>query len=314
MSGPYINNSCLRRSLGMKTSIKNALSVCTLATASLTLATPAQALTCGIFAFEGGSSIINSGTSMTGDVCYSKNVTSTTNSKLPKSGDSIDFDGGAYVHSTATFSYQSKDFLPNDGIFTSGYDATLEGIDAAYKATATYYQGQTADQTISSIWSADQTFNTSNGTADTTIINFTSAGGIGFNSNTLSLTGDSNDKFIFNFADGANFDWAQSQTILGGITADNILFNFWGTVGGSSTINKDTTIFKGTILAPNLDSDFIYHNPASFEGAIFANMINVHSDFNLTTNAFSPVPVPAAVWLFGSGLLGLVGVARRKKA
>jgi hypothetical protein len=25
-----------------------------------------------------------------------------------------------------------------------------------------------------------------------------------------------------------------------------------------------------------------------------------------------PVPVPAAVWLFGSGLLGLVGVARRK--
>lgn len=28
----------------------------------------------------------------------------------------------------------------------------------------------------------------------------------------------------------------------------------------------------------------------------------------------SPVPVPAAVWLFGSGLLGLIGVARRKSA
>lgn len=28
---------------------------------------------------------------------------------------------------------------------------------------------------------------------------------------------------------------------------------------------------------------------------------------------YSPVPVPAAVWLFGSGLLGLIGVARRKK-
>lgn len=27
----------------------------------------------------------------------------------------------------------------------------------------------------------------------------------------------------------------------------------------------------------------------------------------------SPVPVPAAVWLLGSGLIGLVGVARRKK-
>ena len=30
--------------------------------------------------------------------------------------------------------------------------------------------------------------------------------------------------------------------------------------------------------------------------------------------AVSAVPVPAAVWLFGSGLLGLVAVARRKKA
>ena len=26
------------------------------------------------------------------------------------------------------------------------------------------------------------------------------------------------------------------------------------------------------------------------------------------------VPVPAAVWLFGSGLLGLIGIARRKKS
>ena len=30
--------------------------------------------------------------------------------------------------------------------------------------------------------------------------------------------------------------------------------------------------------------------------------------------SFTTVPVPAAVWLFGSGLLGLVGVARRKAA
>ena len=30
--------------------------------------------------------------------------------------------------------------------------------------------------------------------------------------------------------------------------------------------------------------------------------------------ALAPVPVPAAAWLFGSGLIGLVGVARRKKS
>jgi len=41
-----------------------------------------------------------------------------------------------------------------------------------------------------------------------------------------------------------------------------------------------------------------------------------NAGFNATMAATpkpSAVPVPAAVWLFGSGLLGLVGVARRKK-
>ena len=30
--------------------------------------------------------------------------------------------------------------------------------------------------------------------------------------------------------------------------------------------------------------------------------------------SYSSVPIPPAVWLFGTGLLGLIGVARRKKA
>ena len=35
---------------------------------------------------------------------------------------------------------------------------------------------------------------------------------------------------------------------------------------------------------------------------------------NMATYLVAAVPVPAAVWLFGSGLIGLVGFARRKKA
>lgn len=34
----------------------------------------------------------------------------------------------------------------------------------------------------------------------------------------------------------------------------------------------------------------------------------------IATGTISAVPVPAAVWLFGSGLIGLVGLARRKQA
>ena len=36
--------------------------------------------------------------------------------------------------------------------------------------------------------------------------------------------------------------------------------------------------------------------------------------FDNVSMTVNEVPVPAAVWLFGSGLLGLIGVARRKKA
>lgn len=35
--------------------------------------------------------------------------------------------------------------------------------------------------------------------------------------------------------------------------------------------------------------------------------------FSWSSSSTTLVPVPAAVWLFGSGLLGLVGIARRKK-
>lgn len=41
------------------------------------------------------------------------------------------------------------------------------------------------------------------------------------------------------------------------------------------------------------------------------DITSVHFDSFVTAPA--AVPVPAAVWLFGSGLLGLVGIARRKK-
>jgi hypothetical protein len=43
------------------------------------------------------------------------------------------------------------------------------------------------------------------------------------------------------------------------------------------------------------------------------NLLNVDPTYVGATVTVSAVPVPAAVWLFGSGLLGLVGVARRRQ-
>jgi hypothetical protein len=54
-----------------------------------------------------------------------------------------------------------------------------------------------------------------------------------------------------------------------------------------------------------LKGGFTIEDPIAYNGDIISGSI---------TPSFSVVPIPAAVWLFGSGLLGLLGVARRKKA
>jgi hypothetical protein len=46
--------------------------------------------------------------------------------------------------------------------------------------------------------------------------------------------------------------------------------------------------------------------------AFFATLESGTADFSLDFKV-TAVPIPAAAWLFGSGLLGLIGIARRKK-
>lgn len=50
-----------------------------------------------------------------------------------------------------------------------------------------------------------------------------------------------------------------------------------------------------------------------FPGVVAHIDIGSGNSLHVTGYSVSAVPVPAAVWLFGSGLLGLIGVARRKK-
>jgi hypothetical protein len=75
----------------------------------------------------------------------------------------------------------------------------------------------------------------------------------------------------------------------------------------------------------SFNSTFITNNGGtveSAEAALTAGLADGKAYFNIHTNAYpggeirgflAPVPVPAAVWLFGSGLVALIGFARRKK-
>jgi len=100
---------------------------------------------------------------------------------------------------------------------------------------------------------------------------------------------------------------------------------------GSYTFNSQTGIFNSPVdlyISMNLTSDAIYdiNNTNSLFG-IGGTIVSLDNDLSRTQYAFSgthrgpqireliltTVPLPTAFWLFGSGLLGLIGVASRKK-
>jgi len=80
------------------------------------------------------------------------------------------------------------------------------------------------------------------------------------------------------------------------------VFSEAGENGGHKRVFIRTQDFMGKGFA-SLTSGTQYDNANEGEGHML-----------VVSESISTVPVPAAVWLFGSGLIGLVGFARRKKA
>jgi len=71
------------------------------------------------------------------------------------------------------------------------------------------------------------------------------------------------------------------------------------------------------LLESNSGIDLLQFDSApGAQGAGFYTMqiteLNAYADYNINFNVISSVPIPAAFWLFGSGVVCLIGVARRK--
>lgn len=104
----------------------------------------------------------------------------------------------------------------------------------------------------------------------------------------------------------------------------NLFYNVLGGVGGGAITTIHTDNYD---LFSNVQSTRYWSATENTVDEVKAWYFNMNDGFpSYTDKVFynyawavhdgdvSAVPVPAAVWLFGSGLIGLVGFARRKKA
>lgn len=113
-----------------------------------------------------------------------------------------------------------------------------------------------------------------------------------------------------------NLAWGFSQQYPGLEieVGDTINWNWTGS-GNHNVVIEDsdnnaifTSGFSSTV--GNQES-FLFDEAGSFYFYCAPHAGNMFGD--VTVLETSPVPVPAAAWLFCSGLIGLVGVARRKR-
>lgn len=111
--------------------------------------------------------------------------------------------------------------------------------------------------------------------------------------------------------DGAGFDIRiyDNEDIASDI---NESANVFASTDGSSYT------FIGSVIGGSsegfLDLSGVYSDAVNFlriEQVSTADALDIIAIEGL--NEFSPVPVPAAIWLFASGLLGLIGVSRRAR-
>jgi hypothetical protein len=113
---------------------------------------------------------------------------------------------------------------------------------------------------------------------------------------------DSSDATNHTFNNTGNISWADDLTYIGHVA------NAGGPDGTNTTGTVLTSVSGQYVLTPGLYSIVLGGNPllTTPPAGGFHNYT-----FTLST---APVPVPAALWLFGSGLVGLAGLARRQKA
>lgn len=119
-----------------------------------------------------------------------------------------------------------------------------------------------------------------------------------------------------------DFDNLRANALMLNVDASVDTISITATTSGnftatSSVTNNSITLFNDNQFVLAITDGIDWFEPLFwFEVAPNSNIYDItFSNGSVLSIDATPtvVPVPAAVWLFGSGLLGLVGIARRKK-
>jgi len=92
-------------------------------------------------------------------------------------------------------------------------------------------------------------------------------------------------------------------------------FFIWEYSGGTVAYSGGTVgVPVGYTSGNSITSEMVFNGETIASLNMISGTYNYAIPNDTITLNIEAVPIPAAVWLFGSGLLGLVGMARRKKA
>lgn len=246
--------------------------------------------------------------------------------KDPTSTGAVPGTGGAQVEISSQLSYNTNDVFGTAGLviapfdFLAGggapntffHDISMQGIDGTY-----FVVNMLADfngvnnYPISMVWDAAGMFGAFTlapgglQTGDIISGNELIRGGSVIVGNIGSANPATNETFSDGFA---NVTLDQGLAPLASTTFDTIstctpTVPFDGSCMGSTgayAIGGD----DGIPGSPMIDG--------AFQG--ISVVFDIGSGMSMEVLSISSVPIPATVWLFGSGLLGLMGIARRKKS
>lgn len=196
-------------------------------------------------------------------------------------------------------------------------EETFAGYANTFITTNSVLGTNLGSATTSDNWSYDEGVNAgviTDTSAGTSTLGMTASSGnsisLGFDASIVNRPGENDLKLFFVGGNGHVFD-----VTIGGITNSYNLAPMANAISGKFDPAFPTDPIIG--LGINLDSFGLSGGSFSEISLTIGDSYTADSAVPSFVGTYSVetavVPVPAAVWLFGSGLLGLIGIARRRK-